>query len=445
MTGAKDRLGSNFWRLLMASVVSNLGDGIVRTAIPLLAITLTRDPVLVGALTSLAFLPWLLFAIPAGALVDRMDRRRAMSIANFIRAGVVAGLAVAIAVDQVSLVVLYVVTFVLGIAETVYDGAARAILPQVVRRDQLDRANGPLASAEIVTQAFLAAPVGSLLFAWLVIAPFVTSAVGYLLAALLVLSLVGNLRPVRDGQEQDGSTTIRADIGEGLRWLRGHDLLRGLAVISGLTAAAHTMADGLLVLYVVDTLDIPESAFGLFLVSAGVGGLLGGLSAAWVAKRIGRIATLVLSALITAAANIGMGLSSAAWAGAVLFGTVALAISLWNVLVMSLRQALIPEQLFGRVQGAYRTLVWGLIPVGALVGGVVAGLTSVPATFVISGILQILLATMCLRLFLRHRAQIETAHLPDPDPAPEPDPEPADVAGMQATHPARPLQSYDIP
>lgn len=417
MTRPKDPLGSNFWRLLIASAVSNLGDGIVRTAIPLLAITLTRDPLLVGALTSLSFLPWLLFAIPSGALVDRMDRRRAMSSANLVRAGVVTMLVAAIAIDQVSLVLLYIVTFVLGVAETVYDSASRAMLPQVVRRDQLDRANGPLSSAEVVTQAFLAAPAGSLLFAWLVIAPFVSAAVAYLLAALLILSIVGNLRPARDGRAQTGSTTIRADIREGLRWLRGHELLRGLAVIVGLVAAAETMADSLLVLYVVDTLGLPESAFGVFLVSFGVGGLLGGLAAARIAAKLGRIATLVLSSAVTGGAAIGIGLTSNVWVGAAFFGAVALSVSVFNVLSISLRQALIPEQLFGRVQGAYRTLVWGLIPIGALLGGVVARLTSVPATFVISGVLQVVLAILLWRLLRRHRLQIAAAHQPDPVPA----------------------------
>jgi predicted MFS family arabinose efflux permease len=365
----------------------------------------------------LSFLPWLLFAIPAGVLVDRMDRRRAMSTANLVRAGVVGTLVAAIAVDQVSLALLYVITFFLGIAETVYDSASRAMLPQVVRRDQLDRANGPLASAEVVTQAFLAAPLGSFLFAWLVIAPFVSSAVAYLLAALLILSIVGNLRPVRAQATQSEPITIRADIREGLRWLRRHELLRGLAVIVGLTAAAETMASSLLVLYVVDTLGVPESAFGLFLVSAGIGGLLGGLAAARMAGRLGRIATVVLSAGLTSLATLGMGLTGNVWVGAVLFGAVALSISVFDVLVISLRQALIPEQLFGRVQGAYRTLVWGLIPVGALVGGVLAGLTSVPVTFVISGVVQAVLALMCWRLLHRHRDQVEAAHQPAPEPS----------------------------
>lgn len=414
----KDPLGSNFWRLFVASAVANLGDGIVRTAIPLLAITLTRDPFLVGAVTALAFLPWLLFAIPSGALVDRMDRRRAMSLANLFRTVVLGGLIAAIALDQVSMVLLYAVTFVLGIAETVYDSAARAMLPQVVRRDQLDRANGPLTSAEIVTETFLGAPIGSYLFAWLVITPFVGGALGYLLAALMILGIAGNLRPIRDGQDESGPATLRADIAEGLRWLRDHRLLRGLAVISGLTAAAHTMANAVLVLYVVDILGVPESGFGLFLVSAGLGGLLGGLSAAWLARRSGRIATMVISALSCAAATIGMGLTGVPWVGAVLFALVAASVSIWNVLVMSLRQALIPEQLFGRVQGAYRTLVWGMIPVGALVGGVVAAVTSVPTTFVISGVLQLVLAALMWRLLARHRVQIEAAHQAEHVPAP---------------------------
>lgn len=417
MIRPKDPLGGNFWRLLAASAVSNLGDGIVRTAVPLLAITLTRDPLLIGALTSLSFLPWLLFAIPSGAVVDRMDRRRAMSMANFVRAAAVGGLIVSIAIDQVSLILLYVLTFVLGVAETVYDSAARAMLPQVVRRDQLDRGNGPLASAEVVTQAFLAAPIGSFLFAWLVIAPFVGSAAVYLLAALLILSITGNLRPTRDTQAPSGPTTLRGEIGEGLRWLHGHALLRGLAVIVGLIAAAETMANGLLVLYVVDTLGVPERAFGLFLVSAGVGGLLGGLGAPRIAAKLGRIATIVLSSAITSAATLGMGLTRNVWVGAVLFGLVAFAISVFNVLVISLRQALIPERLFGRVQGAYRTLVWGLIPVGALSGGLFAGLTSVPMTFVISGIAQLVLTILCWRLLRRHRGQIQAAHQPDPEPA----------------------------
>ncbi len=96
-----------------------------------------------------------------------------------------------------------------------------------------------------------------------------------------------------------------------------------------------------------------------------------------------------------------------------LFGTVALSISLFNVLIISLRQALIPERLFGRVQGAYRTLVWGLMPVGALLGGLLAALTTVPTTFIVSGAIQAVLTIMFWRLLRRHGEQVAAAHLPD--------------------------------
>lgn len=119
------------------------------------------------------------------------------------------------------------------------------------------------------------------------------------------------------------------------------------------------MGSGLLVLYVVVTLGVPESAFGLFLVSFGVGGPLGGLAAPRIARKLGRIATQVLSAGLTSAATLGIGLTNQVWVGAVLFGAVALMISVFNALVMSPRQALIPEHLFGRVQGAYRTWCGG--------------------------------------------------------------------------------------
>jgi MFS family permease len=160
----KPRLGGGYWRLFGASAMSNLADGVGRAALPLLAATLTRDPVLIAGLYSLAFLPWLLFALPAGAVVDRSDRRRAMVVTNLVRAAVVAALALATATGHASIAILYASAFLIGTAETVYDSAANALLPQVVRPDQLDRGNSLLVTAEAVGQVFLGGPVGALLF-----------------------------------------------------------------------------------------------------------------------------------------------------------------------------------------------------------------------------------------------------------------------------------------
>jgi MFS family permease len=399
-------LGPAFWRLYAASAVSNLADGINRVALPLLATTLTRDPVLVAGLTSLAFLPWLLFALPAGAVVDRVDRTRAMAVANTVRAVVLGALAVTVLTGTASLVVLYAVAFVIGAAETVYDSAARAVLPQVVRRDQLDRGNGLLTTAEEASQGFVGAPLGSVLFALAVAAPLLTSAAGFLLATLLVLTIAGTHRPVRDAGPR---TTIRRDVAEGVGWLWRHRFLRGLTLVSASTSFTQSMTTGVLVLYALDTLRIGEAGYGLLLTAAGVGAVVGGLAAAPLARAVGRTATLVAGSVLAAVTLGALAFTDDGVVAGALFAGGTAGVLFWNVLTMSLRQALIPEELFGRVQGGYRTLVWGGIPLGALVGGVLADVTSVPAVFAVAGAAELVLAGVLWRLLVVHRDLVGSA------------------------------------
>ncbi|CCH85692.1 Major facilitator superfamily Permease [Modestobacter italicus] len=393
-------LGPAFWRLYAASAVSNLADGINLVALPLLAATLTRDPVLVAGLTSLAFLPWLLFALPAGAVVDRVDRTRAMAAANVVRALVLGALAVTALTGTTSLVVLYAVAFTVGVAETFYDSAARAVLPQVVRKEQLDRGNGLLTTAEEASQGFIGAPLGSVLFALAVAAPLLTTAGGFLLAAVLVVGVAGAHRPVR----RDGPrTTIRRDVAEGVGWLWRHRFLRGLTLVSASTSSTHSMTTGVLVLYALDTLRIGEAGYGLLLTAAGVGAVVGGLTAAPLARAVGRTATLVAGSVLAAGTLGALAFTDDGRVAGALFAAGTAGVLFWNVLTMSLRQALIPEELFGRVQGGYRTLVWGGIPLGALVGGLLADATSVPAVFAVAGAAQLVLAGVLWRLLAVHR------------------------------------------
>jgi Na+/melibiose symporter-like transporter len=370
---------------------------------PALAATLTRDPVAVAALTSLAFLPWLLFALPAGAVVDRVDRNRAMAVANAVRALALGGLAATVLTGTASLIVLYVVAFAVGVAETVYDSAARAMLPQVVRRDQLDRGNGLLTTAEEASQGFLGAPLGSVLFALSVAAPLLTTAGGFLLAAVLVLSIAGVHRPVRsDGPR----TTIRRDVAEGVGWLWRHRFLRGLTLVSASTSLVQSMTTGVLVLFALEDLGVGEAGYGVLLTASGVGAVVGGLTAAPLAGWIGRTATLVAGSVLSAVTTAAVALTSNPVVAGVLFAASTAGVLFWNVLTMSLRQALIPEELFGRVQGGYRTLVWGGIPLGALLGGVLADATSVPMVFVVAGAGLFVLAGVLWRLLVVHRAEI---------------------------------------
>ncbi|MGY1601820.1 MFS transporter [Geodermatophilus sp. SYSU D00815] len=395
-------LGSRFWRLFASSATSNLADGIGRTALPLLAASYTRDPVLVSGLATFAFLPWLLFALLGGALVDRVDRRYAMSVANAVRAVALGVLALLVACDAGSVLALYLVAFLLGTAETVYDSATRALLPQVVDRRRLDRANSLLTAEESLGQQFIGAPVGAALFALAVALPFAVNSAGFALAAVLVLTIRGVRRPDRPAAR----ASVRADVAEGVRWLWRHRLLRGFTLLAGATCLTNSMIDGVLVLYVLEVLLLPESSFGLVVLAAGVGALLGGLVAPAVGRRLGRARALTAGAVVSAVAIGLMGVVRDGFAAAALLALSAVGVMVWNVLTMSLRQALIPEHLFGRVQGAYRTVVWGAIPLGALTGGAVARLLGVPAVFLVSGTGLLVLAGALWLLLRAHAAEL---------------------------------------
>ncbi|MDT4936041.1 MAG: hypothetical protein QOK11_3933 [Pseudonocardiales bacterium] len=393
-------LGRRFWRLYGGSATSNLADGIGRTALPLVAASFTRNPVLISGLVSFAFLPWLLFALPSGALVDRVDRRVAMALANLVRALSMATLGALVLTHVANVAVLYAIAFALGVTETVYDSAVRAILPQVVDNDRLDTANGLLTVEETLGQTFLGAPLGSLLFAAAAAAPFLINATGFAVAAMLLLSLRGNYRPAR----AEAPTSLRSDIAEGVRWLTGHELLRGLTLVSAATAFTNSMPTGVLVLYVLEVLRLPAGDFGVLLVAAGFGAVLGVVTTPLLSKRFGRGVMLTVGAVVSAVGMALMGLTRNGFVAASLFGVSAAGVMVWNVLTMSLRQSLIPQQLFGRVQGAYRTLVWGAIPAGSLVGGALAARFGLRAVFVVAGCVQLGLAVV-LGLLLRGRAE----------------------------------------
>jgi MFS family permease len=395
-TSALDR---SFWQLFTASATATCADGVGRTALPLLAASLTSSPVLISGLTAFAFLPWLVFGLPGGALVDRVDRRRAMSVANGLRAVLLGVLVVA---GGGHIAVLYVTAFGLGLCQVVYDSAARAILPQVVDRTRLDAANSWLTVEETVGQDFVGPPAGAALFGWFRAAPFAGAAIGFALAAVLVLAVPGRFRA-----ERAEPTTLRADIRAGLRWLWRHPVLRNLTIYSGLVAGLMSMATSLTVLYALRTLGLAPALYGILFLAMGVGGLAGSAAVGPLTARLGRARMLTVAAGIAPVAFVLLGTVVNVWAAGVWFFCLAAGVTMWNVLSMSLRQAMIPDELLGRVLGAHRVALWGGIPLGALLGGALAGWTSVPAVFLVSGLAQLVIVVLLHRLARGHRRLIE--------------------------------------
>ncbi|MFI9452220.1 MFS transporter [Amycolatopsis sp. NPDC052450] len=363
-------LGSAYWRLWSASSLSNLADGIVKIALGLVAVQLTRSPALIAGLAFVSSLPWLVFALHAGVLTDRVDRRRAMLTANVLRAGLLAALAVAIAVDFRSIWLLYVVALGLGLAETVHDTAAQAILPQIVGRDRLTRANSRLYAAELTANEFAGPPLGGFLVAAGALAAFATPSAIWIVAVFALFFVPGSFRA-----ERTRDTTVREDLAEGLRFLWENRILRILAIMVGGFNFATSAMITLFVLYAVgptSAMGLTEQAYGFLLATIAVGSLAGSFVAERIELTLGRSRTLAFS-LLTGAALVGIPAvtTNPYVIGAVFFlgGT---GVVVWNVVVVSLRQRLIPDHLLGRGTSGHRLVAWGTKPLGAAAAGLLA-------------------------------------------------------------------------
>jgi MFS family permease len=388
------RLGLPFWQLWSASTLSNLADGLVKIALPLVAVTVTDSPALVAGVALAVTLPWLPFALPVGALVDRVDRRAAMLMANVIRAAAVAALAVTVVLgldsSAAAIWALYLVALLVGTAEVVYDTSAQSILPQVVPRDRLPRANGRLIAAELTANEFVGPPLGGLLVAAGIAAAFATPAALWAAAVGVLLLLRGSFAVPRSEP-----TTLRADVAEGLRYLWRHRLLRTLAAMTGLFNFATNATFAVFVLYAVgpdSAMGLSEAAFGVLFATIAAGSLVGALLADPIIRRLGRTRSLALG-ILGGVATVGISALTTnplVIAAAFLFGGVTNA--LWNVVAVSLRQRITPDRILGRINSSYRLVAWGTRPLGAAAGGLLGELFGLRAVFGVAAV--VILATL---------------------------------------------------
>jgi predicted MFS family arabinose efflux permease len=332
---------------------------------------------LVAGLAFAQRLPWLLFALLSGALVDRLDRRRVMVSSDAFRACAIGLLGVAVLLDLATIPLLYAVFFVLGVAETLFDNAAVSILPAVVPKASLARANSRLLGVQTVAGELVAPPLGGLLFAAAAATPFLLDAGSFATAAALVAAMQGRFRVERDDRAAPAS--LRAEIAEGVRWLAGHQLLRLLGVTIGLMNVTLTAAFSILVLYAQERLGLGPVGYGTLLAALAVGAIAASLVAERLIGWLGPATTMRLGLVLEASTHLVFAVTTSplvAGAMLALFGFHAMT---WSVASISLRQELVPSRLLGRVNSAYAVFSYGGISVGALLGGLLArrfGLTA---------------------------------------------------------------------
>ncbi len=347
---------------------------------------LTRDPLLISLLPVMLRLPWFLFAIPAGIVTDRVDRRRLIWSMDAFRAAAFLFAAGAIwqslpltdppaegTSNPALFMALMLAALLVGLAEVIRDNAAQTILPSLVEHDQLERANGRLWSVELLGNALLGPAVGAFLIAYALPSPYLFNAFAYVVSTLLVASLVGKFMPASAKRRN-----WREELKEAIAFLQDAPLMRSLAWITGYWNLIFSIVLIALVLHVQENLGLGARAYGLILASGALGGILGALAGERLIRHLGAGRTAQLMLLASAPAYVAIYLAP---------GAITLALSLavfeftglvWNTVSVSYRQRTIPDALLGRVNSLYRLLAWGMIPIGLVLSGFIVRLADGP-------------------------------------------------------------------
>ena len=394
-TSGRVALSATFHRVWAASSVSALGDGIYLSALPLLALTMTRDPIVLGAMEACALLPWLLFGLIGGALVDRWDRRRTMWLADLARFALLAGVGGLVVAGAADLYLLFAVAFLLGIGQIFFDTASVAYLPELLAREPaaLQRANARLQGTQQALEGFVGPPTGSFLFTLGRGVPIVADALSFLASSLMISTLPKTApKPARE------RGSLLADAKQGAAFLFGDKLLLGLSLRPAIGNFAFMGANAVLVLFVRETLHLGVAAYGLYLTASAIGGLIGSAIAGFFDRRLGTGGTLTLTAAVEALALLGIGLSPNAWlagCGELVMGT---AMGTTMVLGPSVRQAIVPDELMGRVGATARLIALSAGPLGAVFGGWLAHVAGLRAPFIVGAAVLATMVVVAARL-----------------------------------------------
>lgn len=362
-------LGRSFGVLWSANALSNLSDGLAFVSMPLLAASMTDDPRLVAGLATLYALVRLFVALPIGVWVDRFQRRTLIVTANLLRGVALLALALSIQFGASSLVVLYATMAVVATLESLADNAAVAILPSLVKREQLDSANGRVAAAQLVADEFAGPPLGGFLFALAAAAPVYAMGGLWAVAGLVALAL-----PIRRSSRSPAEApalrrSVYTEAREGIIWLARHRVVGSLALIGALASVGYMLAFSILVLFAQERLGLEGTGYGLLLAFSALGGLLGSFLASRLRKRLGYRWTIVTSLLLGALTLGGLALTTNPIIAGVLLALYIMHAVIWNICALSLRQRLVPDNLLGRVGGAARVLGLLGLTAGSGLGG----------------------------------------------------------------------------
>lgn len=403
---APARLGPGFRTLLGSSWSSNLGDGLALAAGPLLVASQTDDAFLVAMAAMLQWLPHLLFGLHAGALSDRLDRRRMVIVANVARALVLVLVVSSIVTGTVSIAIVLAALALIATAEVFADNASSTLLPMLVGRDDLTLANSRLMAGFVTINQLAGPPIGATLFALGMALPFLAEAILVVFAATLVRRI---LLPAH-GRGPDATSSITEDIVEGWRWVRGHAAVRTLVLTIFVFNITYGAAWSVLVLYSSERLGLGEVGFGLITTVIALGGLLGTAGYGWLAARISLGDMMRIGLVIETLTHLGLALTTSPLVAMPIFFVFGAHAFVWGTTSSAIRQRAVPLALQGRVGSVNTVGTFGGLVIGSVLGGVLAQVLGVVAPFWFAFVGSALFLVLIWRE-LRHIAHAEATPL----------------------------------
>jgi MFS family permease len=362
----------DFRNLWTAETISVFGSQFTALALPLAAVLLLdASPFAVSALVVIEFLPFVLFALPAGVWVDRMRRKPILVTGDLARAALLGSLPLAYAFDALTLPHLYVVAFLVGICTVFFDVAYQSYLPSLVEREQLVEGNSKLEVSRSVAQLAGPGTAGTIVSALSAPIAILFDAISFFVSALFLFTIrTHETLPERAAEEKRPS--MFADAREGLGFVLRNRYLRAISICTATSNFFWSMGGAILVVYAVRELDMSAAALGLAFSLGNVGPLLAALTTNKISGRLGVGPTILTSSLVFSVAMLPVPLATSANPVPFLVVSAAaggFAAVVYNITQLSFRQAICPPGMQGRMNAVIRFMVWGTMPIGALLGG----------------------------------------------------------------------------
>ena len=367
----------------------------VLVGFPLLALSFTHSTTQIAGVAAAGQLPALVVGPPAGALADRLNRRRLLVGVELLRFGVIGAFATLVAAGEDRLGVLYLAAFLLGSLTMVFDSATAACVPTIVPPDLLVKGNSHLTAVDVTGEEMVGQALGGVVFSVAAALPFAADAASFLASAGLIRRAIPDNHP-----DEARSTSFLADLRAGLKWFSGSPLIRLLTGLIALLAFCQAVVLALLVLYARQDLHLSEAGYGLLLGISAAANVVGAAAVNRLHIRLGSGRSILIAAAVAAVSYPILAATHSPFVACAGLSLEAMSVTVGLVAARSLRQSAVPQEFQGRVASAYQTVIFAVFPLGALAGGVLASHFGIRVTFLLAGCLQMIVVVLTAQRLL---------------------------------------------